>query len=216
MKKFWYYIWSWPNIIGMSVAIVGLVVHLFLQLFSEAGGLPFWYMIILGLYAFGYLFGYVFQNNEAQLRFYYEQQDIDDIRDALKNLLDKTRNRLAPHLFTRISHICERIDSVLPSLIAAHTINEDLFTVKQTVFDYLPAMIERYLQLPTPYARMHRLDDGKTAQQLLEEQIILIDNSIEKIVNNLYSDDINTLRINERFLRERLGIYDDRQRLIKD
>lgn len=207
MKNWSFYLLGWPNIIGCSLALLGLAGHLLLALTSSEGGLPFWFAIVPALYVFGYLLGYLLQNNEAHLRFYHEQQNIDEIRTALSTLTKKTQKRLPPALAQKVQHICQTIDDVLPSLINATALNEDLFIVKQTVFDYLPSTIEAYLKLPTPYAQIHKLPDGKTAQQLLTEQITVIDDSINKIVGNLYTNDVDALRSNARFLRERLGRY---------
>lgn len=207
MKNWSFHLLGWPNIAGSALALLGLGTHLFLELTSANGGLPFWYALIPALYLFGYLLGYLLQDNEAELKFYYEQQNVEEIKSALNNLVKKTRRRLPKPLFSKVQHICQRIESVLPSLVNATATNEDLFTVKQTVFDYLPSTIESYLKLPTPYARMHKLYDGKTAQQLLTEQITVIDDSINEIVANVYANDVEALRTNTRFLRERLGSY---------
>lgn len=205
MKKFWYHVLSWPNIIGCGVALLGLALHLMLELMTRDGGIPFWFVIIPAMYVFGYLIGYLFQDNDAQLRFFYEQQNIEEIRTELDKLIKNTRKRLSPELFAKVQSIRASIEAVLPNLINTTSANHDLFTVKQTVFDYLPSTLENYLKLPTPYARMHKLRDGKTAQQLLDEQLTVIDDTMHKVVQNVFEQDVNELRINQRFLRDRLG-----------
>lgn len=215
MKNWSFHLLGWPNITGCALALLGLGAHLFLELTSKDGGLPFWFAFIPALYAFGYLIGYLLQNNEAQLRFYHKQQSIEEIRSALNNVVKQSKNRLPTALYQKVLHISETIDTVLPSLVNATAVNEDLFTIKQTVLDYLPGAIEAYLKLPTPYARMHKLQDGKTAQQLLTEQINLIDGSIQKIVDSVYANDTNALQTNARFLRERLGSYRDNELKLK-
>lgn len=215
MKNWSFHLLGWPNIAGSALALLGLGVHLFLELTSLNGGLPFWYILIPAMYLFGYLLGYLLQDNQAELKFYYEQQNVEEIRDALHNLVKKTHKRLPTPLFNKVQNICNSIESVLPSLVNATATNEDLFTVKQTVFDYLPSTIESYLKLPTPYATLHKLQDGKTAQQLLTEQITVIDDSVNEIVANVYANDVEALRTNARFLRDRLGSYQESSLSIK-
>jgi hypothetical protein len=51
---------------------------------------------------------------------------------------------------------------------------------------------------------VHPLRDGKTAKQILLEQLTLIDDTMKDVVVNIHRQDANQLLINQRFLEDRL------------
>lgn len=204
MTRFWFFFYSLGNIVGMALALLGLIVHLLLVIFSAKGGVLYWPIIVFGLYVFGWLVGYMLEDNDADLTFRNALTE-EEIRNELDKLIKKIRKRVPAEALEHVVNIKEAVFTVLPDLLTGSAIgNHDLFTVKKTVFDYLPETLERYLKLPNVYAKLHKLQGGKTANTLLIEQLTVIDNTMQDIVKNIYAKDANQLMANQRFLEQRL------------
>ena len=71
--------------------------------------------------------------------------------------------------------------------------------------EYLPQTIDNYLTLPRAYANSHVVSNGKTAGQLLGDQLDLIDEKMKEIADAIARDDVGKLLAQGRFLEERFG-----------
>jgi hypothetical protein len=89
---------------------------------------------------------------------------------------------------------------VLPRLVGARSFDADLFTVRETVLRYLPETLANYVALPPVFRTTHALKDGKTARQLLSEQLALLDAKMREVVLNVTGADAQALLANGRFL----------------
>jgi hypothetical protein len=95
---------------------------------------------------------------------------------------------------------------MLPRLVpGGGPIDPATLTVRQTALDYLPTTLSTYLGLPPAYRRFHAVRDGKTAHDLLLEQLRLLDGKMKEIVANMHSNDAQALLANGRFLEEKFG-----------
>lgn len=206
MKNFWLFFYSLPNILGLAGLFLGLLAQIAL-LVSASNGLLAWWLVIPACYVFGWLLGFIVQKKEAQLQF-QQHLTAEEITEQLTKLLKKVKNRISPEAYVHLQSIQTSVQSVLPHLVAGQFGNQELFTIKQTVFDYLPTTLENYLKLPPAYTAIHVIQDGKTAKVLLNEQLALIDNTMQKVVHNIVSDDAQALLVNQRFLQSRLEQQD--------
>lgn len=197
------FVYSTPNIIGAALALAGLVPHLLLELLTERGGFHLWYVIVPGLYVIGLLASWSLQSPKAHLKL-EKKRTAEDIHQELDELVQKIRKRVSPDVLAKVKSIRTSTLNVLPHIITGSAGNYDLFTVKQTALDYLPETLEAYLNLPPTFARVHPLRDGKTAKQILLEQLTLIDNTMKEVVINIHRQDANQLLANQRFLEDRL------------
>jgi hypothetical protein len=57
-----------------------------------------------------------------------------------------------------------------------------------------------YIALPPAFRTTHVLKDGKTARQLLDEQLALLDDKLREVVANVAASDANALIANGQFL----------------
>ena len=87
-------------------------------------------------------------------------------------------------------------------------LDQNTYTIRQTALEYLPQTLQRYLSLPPAYRNAYPLQDGKTATQLLVEQLTLLDQTMKKIVANFLADDSQALLANGRFLADRFQNQD--------
>lgn len=204
MTRFWFFFYGLPNIVGMALALLGLLAHIALVVLSAKGGMLYWPLIVLGLYVFGWLVGYIFENNDADLHFKNALTE-EQIKSELEDLLKKIKKRIPKEAYEHVVNIKKAVVTVIPQLLAKKGIgNHDLYTVKKTVFDYLPETLENYLRLPSVYSKVHKLSNGKTADCLLIEQLTVIDTTMQDIVQNIYAEDANQLMANQRFLEQRM------------
>ena len=63
------------------------------------------------------------------------------------------------------------------------------------------------LPLPSlwPYATLHRMTDGRTAAQVLLDQLTLLDRKLEEVADAVNKNDTDALLANGRFLEDRFG-----------
>lgn len=76
-------------------------------------------------------------------------------------------------------------------------------TLKMTVTRYLPDVVTGYLKLPPVYAASARVAEGKTANQLLLEQLTLLHDHVAEIRENVLSEEVDALLTNGRFLQQK-------------
>ena len=66
-----------------------------------------------------------------------------------------------------------------------------------------PSCTQHYLNLPTAFANLHPLKEGKTATTLLLEQLELLATTMEDMVEDFHRNDAEQLLVHGRFLEER-------------
>ena len=79
------------------------------------------------------------------------------------------------------------------------------FEVRKIAFEYLPDALGQYLQLPAAMARHQPLANGKTAEESLNEQLQLLDTTLQDLAKSLFEKDAGGLLVHGRFLREKFA-----------
>jgi hypothetical protein len=188
------YLYSTKNIVGSLLALVGLVLF-----FTGIVG-TLWPVIVIGLYLIGAL---VTPGTAAiDLRSGF---DPDDIRHALDNEVKAVSGRVSPDVLAKVQSIQQIILGILPRSGALPPGSPELFVVQRTATDYLPTSLESYLNLPRAYATLHRVQDGKTPQQVLMDQLTLLEGKMGEVADDVHRNDTDRLLANGRFLEERFG-----------
>ena len=77
------------------------------------------------------------------------------------------------------------------------------FEVQKIAFEYIPDAIQEYLHLPPAMAKTKRLNNGKTAEESLKEQFLLLDNALDRLSESLFHKDAHGLLVHGRFLKEK-------------
>jgi hypothetical protein len=183
------YFYGNANIAGTALALLGPVL-----LFSgviQAG----WLAITAGLYAAGMLLAgrppTVQRAIEASLT-------REEILDAFDRIVRDARPHLTAEMATHLDGLRTSIAEVLPRLTAGD--GGDLYTVRETVLRYLPETLANYLELPPVFRTTYPLKEGRTARQLLAEQLAILDGKLREIVANVAASDAQALLANGRFL----------------
>ena len=80
-----------------------------------------------------------------------------------------------------------------------------LFIIERTATDYLPTSLQAYLNLPRAYATRRPVQDGKTAKEVLLDQLTLLETKMNEVADDVHRNDSDRLLAHGRFLEERFG-----------
>ena len=188
------------NLVGSVLALLGLA------LFFAGLVKKFWLFIVLGLYALGYLLTPPKRSGFASAA----GLNTDSIEDALERLSRSMRRKVPADVRDRVEAIRTSILAILPDLRELQGIEHryNVHVVRETALVYLPDLLGRYIKLPAAFARLHKLRDGRTAHQLVLEQLDLLDGEMKQIAVDLHRGDLEALAAHGRFLQEKFGAGD--------
>lgn len=107
----------------------------------------------------------------------------------------------------RLGRILDMVDELWPRLKEMQTQGLVQYAsrdeIKQVLTVFLPELIQNYIRFPVAYARTHKVD-GKPMDALLDEQLDLLEQHVQRIRENVYSKDVDALRANGKVLKEML------------
>ena len=126
-----------------------------------------------------------------------------EIAETLESELVRVRSQLPADVASKLERIQATILGILPR--AEDLGPEELFVVRRTAVDYLPVAIDSYLRLPRPYATQHPIAAGKTALQLLNDDLDLMETKLGDISEAIHRKDSDALIAHSRFLDEKFG-----------
>jgi hypothetical protein len=193
----WFY--GVPNMVGIALALVGVGLYL--------GGVILGFLvplIVIGLYLLGAVVTPK-PKGIGGLSTLGGDLDAGQVKAQLDRIVGESQKRLPGELATKVVSIQATILDILPKLEQTTIDRQDLFALERTVSEYLPTTLDNYLTLPRAYANSHVVADGKTAEQLLGEQLDLIDQKMKEISDAVAKDDVGKLLAQGRFLEERFG-----------
>jgi hypothetical protein len=130
----------------------------------------------------------------------------DGIERALNTLLSEARSGLPQDLLDKVRTAASAIRDILPAYRASGLGHEDRFIVERTATDYLPAAVHSYLKLPAAIRSLPLADaDGKTASEVLSDQLDLLVHRMGQVANVAYRKDLKELLVHGRFLHSKFG-----------
>lgn len=180
------------NIGGSASALLVLVAYL-LGLIEQ-----YWFGLAALAYALGFL---AFKSAPVEAC-----PESLTTEEALNWLKEKALPHLQGEARTRLVSILEVVAELAPRLKELEAQGlvqaENRAKVKQLLKRYLPDTLTAYLRLPSLYAQTTKVGD-KTPYVLLVEQLILLDQHVKEIRDGIYSENINELLTNARFLQEK-------------
>jgi hypothetical protein len=192
------FLYSTPNIVGSAFGVVGLGLFF--------GGIinDWWLAIVAGLYAVGWLATPRDRGLEIELR---EQAAHASLLEQIDDLMARSRRRLPREAFEKLQTIRAILDSLMPKLQglsdAGAVAMEQMITVVNAVTRDLPTTIANYVRLPEAFANLHHIEHGKTARQLLLEQLDVLQVQLSRIADSAFREDAEALILNGRYLREK-------------
>ena len=192
------FLYSRKNIAGSLLGIGGLAL-LLLGVTSGVIGLA----VVAGLYGIGYL---VVPPERGLAVTLFGTQDTHDITDGLTRLLGSIRNRVADDVYNEVGSICRSIVETLPQNgTGIDPADPNVNLIRQTALNYLPQALDAYLAIPRMYAEGRPVQDGKTAHDILMDQLKLMDSKMKEMANAIAQNDTERLLANARFVQERFA-----------
>ena len=190
------YLYSGKNILGSTLALFGLVLF-----FAGVITSFFWPFVVLAMYGVGALLA----PGPPKVALAATSFDPDSIRRSLQHTLSIANGKLPPELQARLQEIADTITGILPHYANFPAGSPDLFVVGRTATDYLPSALQAYLNLPRAYASLHKMPNGKTADQVLADQLTLLSAKMDEVADAVHKKDSEALLANGRFLEEKFG-----------
>jgi hypothetical protein len=192
------YLGSTKNIAGSVLAGGGLVLA-----FTGVLAFPLWLPVVGALYGIGAL---VAPRGRAK-DLVSGGFDADQVVESLANLQKEMRGRVPSDIEAKVSKITLAIQSVLPKTRRLSGGSQHLFVLQRTATDYLPTTVHSYLDLPRDYAETHQIEGtgGKTAHQLVSEQLDVLASQMNDVVDAANRGDVDALLSQGRFLDEKFG-----------
>jgi hypothetical protein len=185
------YLYSTRNIVACCAALIGPTL-LFLGVISQG-----WLLITAALYAAGYFATPAPHVLDANLA---KSLSFEDLVERLDRIVRDAKAQLQPAMIERLESIRRSITEVLPKLADARGFDDNLFTVRETVLRYLPETLANYVALPPAFRATRILKAGKTARDLLTEQLAILDDQLKEVVDNAARGDAEALLANGKFL----------------
>ncbi len=190
------YLYSTRNIVACAAALLGPVL-LFLGVIREG-----WLFITAALYAAGYFATPAPRVLDAQLA---QSMSFEELIERLDRIIGEAQPELLPPMIKRLQGIRQSVAEVLPMLADVHGFDDNLYTVRETVLRYLPETLANYVALPQVFRTTRALKDGKTARDLLTEQLTVLDEQLKEVVANVARGDAEALVANGQFLERKFS-----------
>jgi hypothetical protein len=194
MERLMLFLYGNKNIAGSLAALAALGAF-FAGIIHE-----FWFAIVAGAYGVGYLATPSSRAFESSIS---AQMSAAEIKTALDSLSHEVAGRVPKNVSALVDSISQSIIEILPTMAKDNTEDQNTYTIRQTALQYLPETLKNYLDLPPAFRNLYPVQDGKTATQLLVEQLTLLDGKMKEIVNNYLANDSQALVANGRFLSDK-------------
>jgi len=131
--------------------------------------------------------------------------DPNDVKQALDTQVRLITGKVPPEVMAKVLKIRQTMVGILPRSGTLRPGSPELFVIERTATDYLPTSLEAYLKLPRAYATLHAVHGGKTAKQILLDQLSLLENKMNEVADDVNRNDSDRLLANGRFLEEKFG-----------
>ncbi len=190
------YLYSGKNIVGSTLALFGLLLF-----FTHIITVAFWPFVVVAMYGIGALLS----PGPPHVALAGTSFDPEGIRRSLQHQLDTAGGKLPPPLMSKLQEISDTIMGILPHYANFPPGSPDLFVVGRTATDYLPSALQAYLNLPRAYATLHKMPNGRTADQVLDDQLTLLASKMDEVADAVHQKDSDALLANGKFLEEKFG-----------
>ncbi len=185
------YLYSTRNIVACGAALVGPAL-LFLGVIQEG-----WLLITAALYGVGYFATPAPHVLDTGL---VQPLSFDAMLEQFDRVIKEAASQLQPVMLARLDSIRHSIGEVLPRLAEQRGFDANLYTVRETIIRYLPETLANYVALPPMFRVTRVLKDGKTARELLLDQLAVLDDQMKEVVGNVARGDADALLANGQFL----------------
>jgi hypothetical protein len=190
------YLYSTKNLVGSAGGLLGLGLYFT----GVVDDLLLWPLVVAGLYGVGALA--TPPTKTIDLR---SGLDPSNLNRAMAEQLRRIRGRVPDDVLAAVSRIHDQIREVLDRRDALPPGSPDAFVVERTTLDYLPTALESYLNLPRGYANRVPVSQGRTARQVLLDQLALLETKLGEVLEAVAKGDTDRLLAHGRFLEDRFA-----------
>ncbi|HTD33164.1 MAG TPA: hypothetical protein VK665_05870 [Candidatus Elarobacter sp.] len=190
------YVYSNRNITGSVLALIALGAYF-------AGVIhDLWYVIVAGSYGIGALAARDGGELQTQLD---PAMNVNDVVEGVGRLAAESQKRFPPEIAALVGEIAGDVATVLPRLATHGAADAAFDDVRSTATTYLPDTLNAYLAVPAAYRTSAPIEGGRTARQIVVDQLTVLAAKMREIAQNAASDDAQALLANGRFLKERFA-----------
>jgi hypothetical protein len=193
VRKLQIYFYSPSNVWGSLAGFAGLAL-LFTGVIDRG-----WLLIVAGLYCAGALAAPRPRPPRIQID---ESLSPEELRSRLDQLIASVAPSTDKGTVAALESIRDQALELLPKIDAASA-DADSFHLRETVYRYLPQSVEAYLKLPRLYRQHQVVRDGKTAERLFSEQVVLLQREVNEVGSRIYQADAQSLLAQGRFLDDK-------------
>jgi hypothetical protein len=127
------------------------------------------------------------------------------VRSSLAASLAGLHGRVPIEVEERVASIRQTVLDILSQRGSLSAHSPQLFVVLRTATDYLPNALQAYLRLPAGYATSRRSAAGKTALDILLDQLGLLEREMVDVADAVTKNDLDRLLAHGRFLADRFS-----------
>jgi hypothetical protein len=188
------YLYSNKNLAGSAAGLAGLGLH-FLGLVGDL-----WPVVVGGLYGVGAL-------ATPPTRTFDLRGGLDpaNLNRAMAEQQRRLRGRVPDDVLAAVARIHTQVRELADRPQAFPAGSADAYVVERTALDYLPTALESYLNLPRGYANRVPVSAGRTARQVLLDQLALLEAQLGQVLDAVAKGDADRLLAHGRFLEDRFG-----------
>jgi len=186
------------HVVGMLFAIAGILIF--------SNGLVTG-VVALALIPVMYATGYFLAERPRTERLtQLEQRQASDselVREGLDDLLGYIRKRVPMDVYYRVRSIRDAIVFTLENAGMTAVTDPNIHMVRRTATTYLPDALSTYLSLPRGYAEREPIQNGRTAYDVLMDQLSQMEEQTHRVAKDLMARSSQDLVAHGRFISDR-------------
>ena len=199
------------NLMGLGLASLALLARL-------SGMIDvLWLLIVAGSYGLGWQIGRLAFSRAPNgpenaagwsgpvARAAVKRADIEESLNRIMRMIAENRGGMFDSALQRsITDLCARIRSLIERMEASAGFisTEDAYSAKRIALDYLPGLIESFMAIPRDFAARKALADGKTACELLHQNLAVLQRRAAEMSDDLAAQDARSFLNHARFLQD--------------
>lgn len=166
-------------------------------------GVPVAVLAVAAVIAVRVAAGYLIRTDAAVAEADHLADQEREVRRTLAACVAGARGRVPTEVEERLTALERLILDILD--VTGPTAQPELYDLLRTATDYLPTAVDSYLRLPPGYATTRRAIAGRTALELLVEQLDLLHAEMTEVADAVSRNDLDRLAAHGRFLMTRFG-----------
>jgi hypothetical protein len=128
-----------------------------------------------------------------------------EVLAVVDRIIAKAHGWVPESIEATLHRIRDRASLALPATDGPLDLTDhDTWQVRQICIDYLPRALDHYIALPSDLATEPLLD-GRSARQVLDDQLALIDRRLDEVATRSYRREAAGLLSHARFVADSLG-----------